>query len=375
MAIVEQEVISDTRLNELNNSAALYIPDPDIPLTEENKYILNVLDTGFFYGIPISQENIRAAGLPLSHVIGQVPFPSLTNRWRSEPLTGSNIIESFEDIAGSILKARKLDLKGNLIVDPSAAEHIEAQDFSRIEELIRHFFYLENDGLHARRIRMLSDLAVSGIRKTLEVKAKATIVNFGPGLFPLERSIIKELSEEERQKVRIIGIDVSKDILAYGLEERYIDQGIAIDMKKKNAEDYEKILPEADIVVFAEVLEHIDHASVFFANRILPWLRKRNAMLIGSIPNAVQLAEYINMITGINSPHQLRRPIFDDTNDHHSFHTVSSLAEMLTKIWGFREAGIVSNDVRIEANGNRAHLYAGLDCVTGGDRLIFWGIV
>ena len=219
---------------------------------------------------------------------------------------------------------------------------------------------------------MLADLAIQGIREAQNKKGSAVLVDFGTGPFPLETLVNIGLSDKERAATEIVAVDTSENLIRYGLEEKLIDRGHVLDISKKTAEEYQDILPVADVVVFAEILEHIPHDAVVFRDTVLPWMRGTNARLIGSVPNTVQLAEYRSLLLGTGSPHQLERPIFYPEQDHFSFHTVYTLAKMLRHTWGFRDAGIVSNGVRLQKHGNTAHLYAGLDCPSVGDRLVFW---
>ncbi len=351
---------------------ALYLPNPEQGLTEEQRAYLGALVTGTVMGVPISGDNVRSAGITLRDPIGRVPNQTLYDRWVTQSLTDTEIIEPLDVIAATIARTKQTAASANLQVDPSAAVHIEAQDFTQIDILREHFFQLEGEGLNSRRFEMLTDLGMMGIKEALATRGKATLLDFGPGPFPLERGIVSRLTPYEREKTTIIGIDVSQDLLRYGLKRGYIDSGIAVDAKTKSAPYYEERVPEVDVVVFAEILEHIHHDAVVFKECILPWLKKTGAMLIGSVPNAVQLAEFLPLMLGSGSPHQLRRPHFDKKNDHCSFHTPDSLAEMLTDAWGFAEAGIVANGVRIQRKGNAAHLFAGLSHVSSGDKLIFW---
>lgn len=353
--------IDHKSVDSLTRSGALYKPDPMKNLTPENLYYLSVLDAHSFFGIPLSQ-NINTENL--TTVLG--------TGWRSKPLTENTMTEPFETMAETIARVKDKDFGRRIIVDDETSYHPEDRDFSDTTALKENFFYIHGEGLHMRRLAMLSGLAVYGIKKAIRENGSAAFVNFGPGPFPLERSILSKISQDEREKLSIIALDVSPDILRYGLENGFIDQGIVTDILKRDSNYYRSLIPHANVIVFAEILEHIDHAAEFFADNITPWLRELNSFLIGSVPNAVQLTEYLPMIMGTGSPHQLSRPIFDSSNDHHSFFTVDILLNMLKKICGFGNVEIVSNAVRIEKDGNTAHLYAGLDFPALGDRLIFW---
>ncbi len=364
-------LFSPSQLYNLRESGALYRIDLEDPTYEQRLY-LGALANGHLSGIPISDDRIRAAGIHLADPIGRVPDQDLLKKWSSNPLTSQEMLEPFPVIAAAIVQARKTVPTANIEIDPSAVLHVEAQDFTQPGVLDQYYCYLKGEGLHIRRIEMLTDLGLIGIRKALANKGRASLVNFGTGPLPLERNIIAQLNPSERAATTITGFDVSKDLILYGLHGRYLDKGVAVDVMTKRAEYFGQHAPEADVVVFGEILEHIDHHAVVFKKSILPWLKQTGAMLIGSVPNSVQLAEFIPLITGSGSSHQLRRPIFDTNSDHHTFHTADSLAEMLTNTWGFNEAGIVSNGVRVQRQRNAAHLYAGLDNVGVGDRLVFW---
>jgi hypothetical protein len=349
----------------------IYRPHPEVPLSSENIFYLDALQQGRLGSIPISLSEIRKAGFTLRPEVGRAPEAAIFEKWAQYPMTDSEVIEPLESIADAIPSARKQSYGEMLLVDGSAKKHIEAQDFSKVDNLRNHFFYLEKGGLHRRRIEMLADLGVYEIRKALSKKGTASVINFGPGPFPFERVLTSKLSKEERRKTHICGLDVSRDMLFYGLSTNYIDRGIAVDISSKGPEYLIQRLPTADVVIFAEILEHIFHDAQVFKEQMIPWLKRTNAFLIGSVPNAVQLPELIPLMTGTGSPHQLARPIFDKKNDHVSHHSVESLLHMIDE-WGYRESGIVSNAVRLEKDGDVAHLQAGLSSPSLGDRLIFW---
>lgn len=364
-------MLSEGQPEDTNEAHALYLPEGR-ELTPEQVMYLGAIGNGNLFGIPLRSDDIRASGMAIHQAIGHIP-EALREKWSTEPLTDEDIIEPFDVIAGKIGQVREEpNPNRDIAIDPTAALHIEAQDFSQTTELEKHFSYMHNEGLHIRRLQMLADLTVNEVRAVLDEKAQATVVNFGPGIFPLERSVLSRLSVEERERTTMVGVDVSEDLLLYGTEKTYIDKGVAVDVGKRQSSYFREVIPEADVVVFAEILEHIDHVAVVIKESLLPWIQETDATLVGSVPNAVQLAEFLPMISGSGAPHQLRRPIFDSLNDHHSFFTANSLAEMLTDTWGFSAAGITSNGVRLQSKGNAAHLYAGLECVTVGDRLIFW---
>jgi len=376
---VHPDLAGDIRA--LRASGLLFLNNPNAPLTAEQLYYLDVLQAGrlpinlpgFPQGVPLAHASIRDAGLPIYDVIGRVPDPSLLQSWSKNQLITSGLIEPIDAIADAVRDARAASFGNALVVDPNTAGHVEALDFTKPENLREAFFYLENRNLHFRRIEMLADLAIYGIRKGFKNGIENVhVVNFGPGVFPLERKVINRLTPAERKRVIIVAVDVSEDLLRYGLFKGYADRGSMVEVSSKDAEDLKQLFPRADVVIYADILEHIDHAASIFKRKVIPWLRHTGALLLGSVPNAVQLAEYVPMFIGLASSHQLHRPLIDEVNDHHSHHTAASLAEILRVEWGFRESGIVSNGVRIAQHGDDAHLLAGLSSPQLGDRLIFW---
>ena len=356
--------IRDTKSDIMSD--ALYLPEAGV-LSEEQQFYLEALTSGTLQGIPLTVDDS-------SKSLGRAPSKSLYERWASLPLTEGDLLEPFQEIVDVIRKAKLQNPKQtpNLVVDQSAQEHIEAQNFNNPAMLSQYFGYMVNEGLHTRRLEILTDIVVHEIRELISRNGRARVVNFGPGPFPLERNIASKLSKEERMKTQLLAVDASEDLLRYGLARGFIDKAVAVDARIKTAGYFEEHLGEVDIAIFAEILEHIDNVGVVFQKNILPWLRSAKASLIGSVPNAVQLAEVIPMLVGKGSPHQLERPIFDEFSDHHSFFTASSLVSLLTNTWGYDDIGVLSNGVRLQAKGNTAHLRAGLTHVACGDRLIFW---
>lgn len=340
-------------------------------LTSEQACNLGHLVAGVFLGIPITVGGVRESGQGIDAFVGNMP-EGLEQKWRSEPMTNLVMIESHEAIVDTVISARRKEYLGHLVVEAGAGDHFAAHDYGILEEANTYFSYLTNEGLHIRRVGMLADMAIAGIRKALNTKGRATFVDFGTGPLPLEKLISTGLSPEEREATQIIAVDTSEDLVRYGLETGLLNKGYVLDVSVKTAEDYQAIIPEADVVAFAEILEHIPHDAVVFRDTVLPWIRSTAATLIGSVPNTVQLAEYRSLLQGVGSPHQLERPIFAPEQDHFSFHTVYTLAKMLRETWGFKNGGIVSNAVRLQKLGNAAHLYAGLDSPMVGDRLVFW---
>lgn len=357
----------------------IFLEEPNKVLTGEQVFYIELLlngvfplaTSGFPTGIPIKVAPNKLSHTLASPILGAVPDSSLTNLWSSVPYTTFNMRDSFNTIALQVKAARKVDFGSKLTVDPHVVDHPEDIDFSDNKNLESHFFYMYKPGLTPRRIEMLADLAVYRLRKALEIKELAILVDFGPGLFCLEQTILKKITPQERSKVHIVCIDVSEDLLRYGLLQSFTDSAFVADICKTQFYFLNTLLAP-DVVVFAEILEHIDHDGIVFKEKVLPWIKSNDSFLIGSVPNALQLAEFLPIITGSGSSHQLRRPIMDVTNDHHSHHTAATLVELLTQTWGFSESGVVSNGVRVQKNGDTAMLRVGLTSPQLGDRLIFW---
>lgn len=332
------------------NKDFIYKEKPEF--TEENKFYLECLEKGKIKDIKLLEQNLK-------------DFPEkLLNKWTNNPLTDTCINDSFENISKQISNSK---ISPKIIYITKDIKHPENIDFENTHNLQNLFSYLLN-GLHIRRVEMLSDIALLNIRDLLSIQNEVTFMNIGPGIFPLEKRIIEQLTTQEREKVKFLALDVSDNLLKYGISNRLIDYGYVADLSKITPGDiHEKI----DILVMSEVIEHIFHPSSVL-KKLFEVFNSNNFKFIGSVPNSIQLAEIIPTIQGTSSPHQLSRPLFDELNDHLSFFNFNSLV-LLLKDLKFSKINIVSNAVRIEKNGNSANITAGLKYVTVGDRFIFWG--
>ncbi|HZE87232.1 MAG TPA: hypothetical protein VE090_03415 [Methylomirabilota bacterium] len=369
-----QSILSPEREAVLRASGTLVMRNPDRPLTPENIFNIYALASGNFMGIPFSPDKLRERGFQVPEPIGRLPNNELYQKWSTNPLTDTTIFDSSIHTADAVRSAKTKDFSVRLR-DAFDAEHPWAVDFTNESELVGRFGYLEkeNNLISVRRFEMLADLAKHGIESAIEEKGHATVVDIGSGTFSLERALIARLTPEQRRKTTLIGVDVAGDLLRYGLDQDYIDQGVRIDLSQKTtADDYKEFFPEVDVAIFSEILEHIPHVGVYFNKVIAPWLKHNNAFLIGSVPNPIKLGDYFSLITGMDSLNVLRKPIFDEKNDHYSHFTAPSLAELLTNADGSQESGITSPAVPLDKHGEVCDLFAGLDYPAMGYGLIFW---
>lgn len=358
----------------------LLFREKNTAFTHEQLFYLDILKKGFLplqtpsfpNGIPITIALMKKNNLEIPKTFGNLPNDTLSNVWKSIPLSVNDFTDDFSYITKIIKQSRYLELKYQLFVSKKTTRHEEDINYANMRNLHKNFFYFLNDGLTPRRIKMLADLALFGIRNAIATHGTAVFVDFGPGLYALEKELIKKMHYEERKSTTIIVVDVSEDLGRYGITSGYADQAYIMDISNKSYKEFLKLIPVANVIVYAEILEHIDHDGVVISKHVLPWWKETKAMIIGSVPNAIQLPEFIPLLSGIGSPHQLRRPIIDESNDHHSHHTFSTLSELLLEVWNFKFAGIISNGVRIQKDGNDADLTAGLESPQLGDRLIFW---
>jgi len=253
------------------------------------------------------------------------------------------------------------------------------------------FEYL-NSQLHIIRVRMIGDICMDEIRRRIaNGQPKVTLINFGPGPMPLEKYIYDKLPKKYRQKVEMIGIDVCEELLRFGVNKGYIDKGIVADVSLMDSDELSSFLVShninVDILVFAEILEHIKSSGIVFRDGILQIIKKNNSLLVGSVPNSIQFHETLAIIKGIRSPHQLEAPLSNADSGHVSFYTGSSLIKLMTTTWGFprENISVAGPGIRIGFTTENDHHASGAFTIpsitrngevkfgnpTAGDRLIF----
>ena len=145
-----------------------------------------------------------------------------------------------------------------------------------------------------------------------------------------------------------IGVDVSQKSLRHGLKRKRYNKIIGVDIE----EGLEKINLEGkvDIVVVAEVLEHLRHPGIFIEKEVKPLL-KDGGYLMGSVPNMAQIHDIIGLATGRGESYQAYRPLMDFTSGHISFFSINSLKKIL-RLAGYTNIRIIGNGVRLRRRGD-----------------------
>jgi 2-polyprenyl-3-methyl-5-hydroxy-6-metoxy-1,4-benzoquinol methylase len=318
----------------------------------------------------------RLIGLDIELVDALPVFPqaSLEARWRSALLCEEPIRNPSSVVARDVLAARSAGSSNVAIVDPTCSEHEEAMDFSVPANVDKGFFYMD-DPLHRRRVRMLADVVASRVRRIVEEKGSAHVLELGVGLSVVSRFAIERLDERIRPHVRFSAVDVSEDLLRYGIHMGWLDDGIVADVSKTPSDQLEQILGRPDVFIAAEVLEHIRSSASVFARTLLPWLRESGSYFVGSVPNAVQGMEMLPLATADFAPHQLTRPMFDETLDHVAFYSYPTLRQALTETWQMTDIAVWGNGLRLDRRGETLCFDAALRFPHRSDRLCFAGLL
>lgn len=296
------------------------------------------------------------------------PYPDLVERWRSEPLV-EPVMDTSEAIAADVLAARDI-AAGLPTIGPSTAAHAENLDFSDAAQVQECFFYLD-DPLHRRRVNMLAELVVRLAVAAVLQKGSATVLEIGPGPSGLQRAAIARLAPELRAKVRFVGVDVSPDLLAYGVARGYLDEGVVADLAHFDAAQMQEALGTPDVVVACEILEHVQSSASVVDRGLLEWVGRSGAWLLGSVPNSIQGAELAGVFRADAAPHQLTRHLVDETTTHVAFYTYATLRGALRDVWSVDEAYIWGNALRLDRRGEAVCLDGALALPHRSDRLCF----
>lgn len=216
-------------------------------------------------------------------------------------------------------------------------KHFEAELYKRDKSLAN--FYINSD-FHQYRLSLIANQIKKIVEKS---ERKMIMVNLGCGSGELESRLVglKNLFK--------IGIDVSKEALNEGFEAGVFDRAIVVDMMgdKFNNIDFPKPI---DIVVAAEVLEHIQHPGIFIKEKINS-LQVKGGYFLGSVPNMSQLHDVFGLFTGKGYSYQTYRPLTDLTSGHISFFSLQSLKETLS-YGGYHNGEIAGNGIRLSRRGD-----------------------
>lgn len=215
-------------------------------------------------------------------------------------------------------------------------KHFEARLYKTQKKKV--VFYLKNN-LHRKRLDLLEEM-IRSISK--RINKKMVMINLGPGEGVLE-SRIKDLD------IYKIGVDVSLEALQSGLNRKLFNRAIATDIEQGLAKI--KPLPQADIIVAAEILEHLKHPGLFIKENINHFL-KTGGYFLGSVPNLAQFYDVWGFLSGKGGSYQTTRPLTDITGPHVSFFSIYSLRKML-EFAGYEDITIKGNGVRITRNGDK----------------------
>lgn len=228
---------------------------------------------------------------------------------------------------------------------------------------------------HARRLRMIADLAIFESKKRLEEgQSHVALLDMGAGDMALPRLLRRRIEQESpKLPLKIAVADINRNLVAGALTSGLADRGAYWDW---NTTDLNDVVgeAEADVLVFAEVLEHIPCVTAKFLQPQLGLAREKHDLsVIGSVPNAIYFAEIAGLLRGVRSPHQLHKAMTQPAFDHVSHFTYSSLSEGLASA-GFpgQETYISSNGMQLDVNKVDMDYEMGLRYPHLGQRLIFY---
>lgn len=227
-----------------------------------------------------------------------------------------------------------MNIKTDKVASPG--EHFESQLYSKQKN--RAIFYLANP-LHKKRLWIISNL-IERIAKT--ENKHLILIDLGSGEGELEERI------KHLKNVTKVAVDVSEEALNVGLNHERFNTIAVADIERS----LEKVVSKnsADIVVAAEILEHLKHPGIFIKKKIRPILKK-DGYFIGSVPNMAQLHDILGLISGLGSSYQTTRPLTDITSGHVAFFSIHSLRKVLESA-GFKNIKIVGNGVRLKREGD-----------------------
>lgn len=215
--------------------------------------------------------------------------------------------------------------------------HFEAKLYKKDKNLA--FFYITSN-LHQHRLNMIAEQ----IRQIASKSDKQiTMLNLGCGTGELETKLT------DLNNLYKIGVDVSAAALKAGKNKKLFDRIIAVDVM---SEEFSKIkFPKSiDIIVAAEILEHIPHPGIFIKQKIYS-LQKKGDYFLGSVPNISQIYDVIGLFTGRGDSYQTTRPLMDSTSGHISFFSLHSLQRVLS-FAGYDHISISGNGVRLFRKGD-----------------------
>jgi len=216
-------------------------------------------------------------------------------------------------------------------------KHFEAELYKRNKNLAT--FYIKSN-FHQYRLSLIVDQIKRIVEKA---KKKVVMVNLGCGTGELESKLV---GVENLYK---IGVDVSEEAITEGIKAGLFDRAIVADMTEPIFEKIDFPKP-IDIVVAAEVLEHVQHPGVFIKNKISV-LQNKGGFFLGSVPNMAQLNDVIGLFTGKGYSYQTTRPLLDSTSGHISFFSLESLKNTLS-FGGYNKVKIAGNGVRLFRKGD-----------------------
>lgn len=204
------------------------------------------------------------------------------------------------------------------------------------------YFYLASS-LHKKRMDLL---AGSIVRTASQTSSRVTMLDIGAGEGELE-SRLEGLNNLEK-----IAVDVSPEAMNVGFENGYFNKTIVVDVEDPDSLKKQLGGEKMDIIVAAEILEHLRHPGVFVRENLIPLL-KSGGSFIGSVPNAMQIHDVLDIVTGRGGSYQLTRPLMDSESGHISFFTAFALKKVL-EFAGLENVTIVGNGVRLHRNGDKS---------------------